>query len=211
MEKICYDGSTYIWKTKLGLTNNKSKILSEANYVINNVKGALDAYTYIYEDVYDSDFDLLNAKTEKLLHKICNIGATFCKEIYTKNHNKITIGAWINVVRSKNPLQIYFREEGRDKYHVHTEINAMYDMYEPKFTFVYYIQMPNIMNNDDGVLYILGENNKEYWIRPEEDDLIIMPGELPHSPNNAPSADIDRIVLAGNIGFDYIKKTKTLF
>jgi hypothetical protein len=70
--------------------------------------------------------------------------------------------------------------------------------------------MPDVMNGEDGVLYFKGENKKEYWIRPEEDDLIIMNGNMPHAPNNAPNATIDRVVMAGNVGFDYIKKTNSL-
>jgi hypothetical protein len=71
--------------------------------------------------------------------------------------------------------------------------------------------MPDVMEEEDGVLYFKGRNGNEYWIRPEEDDLIIMEADMPHAPNNAPNANIDRIVLAGNVGFDYIKKEKTLF
>jgi hypothetical protein len=71
--------------------------------------------------------------------------------------------------------------------------------------------MPNVMNEEDGVLYFKGENGKDYWIRPEEDDLIIMPGNMPHSPNNAPNSIVDRIVLAGNVGFEMVKTKKTLF
>jgi cupin superfamily acireductone dioxygenase involved in methionine salvage len=70
--------------------------------------------------------------------------------------------------------------------------------------------MPNVMNNEDGVLYFRSKNGKEYWVRPEEDDLIIMEGDMPHSPNNSPNSTIDRIVLAGNIGFEYIKKEKSV-
>jgi cupin superfamily acireductone dioxygenase involved in methionine salvage len=70
--------------------------------------------------------------------------------------------------------------------------------------------MPDVMNGDDGVLYFKGQNSKEYWIRPEEDDLIIMEGDIPHSPNSAPNSTIDRIVMAGNVGFDFIKKEKSL-
>jgi hypothetical protein len=80
----------------------------------------------------------------------------------------------------------------------------------PHYTYVYYIQMPNVMNGEDGVLYFRGKNKKEYWIRPEEDDLIIMEADMPHTPNNAPNSTIDRIVLAGNVGFDFIKKEKSL-
>jgi hypothetical protein len=70
--------------------------------------------------------------------------------------------------------------------------------------------MPDVMNGDDGVLYFLGENKKEYFIKPEEDDLIIMEAHIPHAPNNAPNSTIDRIVMAGNVGFDFIKKEKSL-
>jgi hypothetical protein len=71
--------------------------------------------------------------------------------------------------------------------------------------------MPNIMEDLDGVLFIMGENKEEYYIKPEEGDLIIMLGNLPHAPNNAPKSTIDRIVLAGNVGFEFIKKEKSLF
>jgi hypothetical protein len=70
--------------------------------------------------------------------------------------------------------------------------------------------MPDVMDGEDGVLYFKGKNKKEYWIRPEEDDLIIMEGDMPHAPNNAPNSIIDRIVMAGNVGFDFIKKEKTI-
>jgi cupin superfamily acireductone dioxygenase involved in methionine salvage len=66
------------------------------------------------------------------------------------------------------------------------------------------------MDGEDGVLYFKGENNNEYWIRPEEDDLIIIPGDLPHSPGLASKSYKDRIVVAGNVGFEESKQTKTL-
>jgi hypothetical protein len=37
-----------------------------------------------------------------------------------------------------------------------------------------------------------------------------MDADMPHSPNNAPDSTIDRIVLAGNVGFEMIKKEKSL-
>jgi hypothetical protein len=120
---------------------------------------------------------------------------------------------WVNIVRSINPIQIQFKNEelnGIDKYHTHTEIKKQQKSFVPNYTFVYYIQMPDIMTEEDGVLYFRGENKKEYWIRPEEDDLIIMEADMPHAPNNAPNSTIDRIVMAGNVGFDFIKKETSL-
>ena len=66
------------------------------------------------------------------------------------------------------------------------------------------------MNGDDGVLYFKSKEDKEYWIRPEEDDLIIMEADMPHSPNSASESTLDRIVMAGNVGFDFIKNQKSL-
>jgi cupin superfamily acireductone dioxygenase involved in methionine salvage len=70
--------------------------------------------------------------------------------------------------------------------------------------------MPDVMEGEDGVLYFKGQNGKEYWVRPEEDDLIIMHGDMPHVPNRAPKSTVDRIVIAGNVGFEFIKKEKSL-
>jgi hypothetical protein len=70
--------------------------------------------------------------------------------------------------------------------------------------------MPDVMDKEEGVLYFKGKDDKEYWVRPEEDDLIIMEGWMPHSPNNAPNSTVDRIVMAGNVGFEYIKQQKSL-
>jgi hypothetical protein len=38
-----------------------------------------------------------------------------------------------------------------------------------------------------------------------------MEAHTPHSPNTAPNSTLDRIVIAGNVGFDFIKKEKSLF
>ena len=70
--------------------------------------------------------------------------------------------------------------------------------------------MPDNLSNLDGVLLIEGENKKIYNILPEEDDLIIFDARLPHTPKAAFNSTKDRIVLAGNVGFEFIKKQKSL-
>lgn len=214
MEKIYYDNSTYIWKTKLNLSNYKDKLLKEAIETMEGQHGVMDTYHHIRQEILDGTINFLSLETESTLQKICNISVSLCKELYSQEeitYNNIILSTWINVVRGKNPRQPAFTKEGNERYHKHTDINEKAGAFEPKYTFVYYIQMPDVMDNDDGVLYFLGENNTEYQIRPEEDDLIIMAGDIPHFPNNAPKATLDRYVLAGNVGFNDIKKKKTLF
>jgi hypothetical protein len=209
MEKIYFDESTFIWKGKLKLSDYKKSILEECLDVINssnNSSKKLDAYGYIHDSKQiDSTGNILI--NNNWLDKICQSGINQCKLLYEDKFNKVNDDAWINVVRSKNPVQPKFMDS---KYHIHTELQSEIGSFFPHYTYVYYIQMPDVMNGDDGVLYFLGKNGKEYWIRPEEDDLIIMEGDMPHAPNNAPNSTIDRIVMAGNVGFEYLKQHKTL-
>jgi hypothetical protein len=216
MEKIYFDETTYIWKTKLNRVSDKSIILDDAKLIIkSDTKNKSDGFEYKREWNKNINFDgNIDIKTK--LDEIIQIGIDNCKEIYEEKnitYNKINIETWVNVVRSINPIQIQFKHEelkGVDKYHIHTDINKVYKQFIPHYTWVYYIQMPDVMSEEDGVLYFRGKNKKEYWIRPEEDDLIIMDADTPHAPNNAPNSIIDRIVIAGNVGFDFIKKEKSL-
>ena len=47
-------------------------------------------------------------------------------------------------------------------------------------------------------------------ILPKENDIIIMEGRVPHVPASARKSTKDRIVIAGNVGFEMIKKTNSL-
>jgi hypothetical protein len=216
MEKIYFDDTTYIWKDKLGRTSQKSELLDLSKTVIESLPdNKTDGFAYKKE--WNENLNFLGEITiESKLDEVVQIGIDSCKKLYEEKnveYNKINTDAWINVVRSINPVQIQFQHEelkGVDKFHVHTDINKEMKTFIPHYTYVYYIQMPNVMNGEDGVLYFRGKNKKEYWIRPEEDDLIIMEADMPHSPNNAPNSTVDRIVVAGNVGFDFIKKEKSL-
>ena len=211
MEKLYFDDDTCIWKTKLNHINDKAAFLKEAYSVIEsqpNVK--TDGFGYKNEWNQNLDF-IGEFKIETKLDEIVQLGVNKCIEIYKEkntNYNKINTDAWVNVVRSKNPVQDNFHTN--KKYHIHTKINKGNNTFTPHYTYVYYIQMPDIMNGDDGVLFFLGKNDKEYWIRPEEDDLIIMEADRPHAPNNASDSTLDRIVMAGNVGFDFIKNQRSL-
>jgi cupin superfamily acireductone dioxygenase involved in methionine salvage len=213
MEKIYFDSSTFIWKKKLNLKNNKDILLKEVYSIIKyQPENTTDGF--IYREMAENEINFTGEiKIQTKLDEILQLSINSSKEIHdatNKKYNKLNINSWINVVRSINPIQPNFKE-GNEKYHTHTDIQEKAKKYIPDYTYVYYIQMPDVMSAEDGVLYFKGKNEKEYWIRPEEDDLIIMPADIPHAPNNAPNANIDRIVLAGNVGFNYIKKEKTLF
>lgn len=216
MEKIYFNDTTFIWKTKLNKVEKKNIFLAESYKVIESQPDVkTDGFGYRKE--WNNNLNFLgDFEIETNLDEIVQKGINFCKELYVEKnipYNKINTDAWVNVVRSQNPVQLQFKHgqlDGVDKFHVHTDINKEMKSFVPHYTYVYYIQMPDVMNGEDGVLYFKGKNNEEFWIRPEEDDLIIMEADMPHSPNNAPNSNIDRIVLAGNVGFEFIKKEKSL-
>jgi hypothetical protein len=211
MEKIYFDDTTFIWKTKLNLSPDKEALLKHAYSIIEATPhNKTDSFSYKKEWTGNLDF-IGNIKIEKKLDEINQIGINECRKLYEEKniiYNKINIDVWVNRIRSKNPIQESFHNE-KEKYHTHTELSKMNNIFTPHYTYVYYIQMPDVMNGEDGVLYFKSKEGKEYWVKPEEDDLIIMEADVPHSPNNAPNSNLDRIVLAGNVGFDYIKKEKS--
>lgn len=216
MKKLYFDETTYIWKIKLNKLIDKSFFLKEAHSVIES-QPHIKTDGFGYKKEWNQNINFIGKiNIETKLDEIVQIGIDSCKKLYeetNKIYNKINTDAWINVVRSKNPIQMNFKNEdlkGNNKFHTHTDINKETKSFFPHYTYVYYIQMPDVMNGEDGVIYFRGKNKKEYWIRPEEDDLIIMEGDMPHSPNDAPNSTIDRIVMAGNVGFEFIKKEKSL-
>ena len=211
MEKIYFDDNTFIWKQKLNLLEYKSILLKEANVIIDSQPmSKQDGFSVInWVDDLNS-FSQLNQNN--MVSEVTRMAINECKKIYSDNNipfNKINIETWINRVRCKNPIQKEYWADV-DKYHTHTDISKKLNVFYPNFTFVYYIQMPDVMNGDDGVLYFKSKEGMEYFIRPEEDDLVIMKGDMPHSPNEAPDSTLDRIVLAGNIGFELIKTKSTV-
>ena len=216
MEKIYFDDTTFLWKTKLNKLVDKSFFLKEAYSVIES-QPDVKSDGFAYKKEWNQNINFIGEiNIETKLDEIVQIGIDCCKELYKEKnieYNKINTDAWINVVRSHSPVQKEFQHKDLkvvDRFHTHTDINKEIKSFFPHYTYVYYIQMPDVMNGEDGVIYFRGKNGNEYWIRPEEDDLIIMEGDMPHSPNNAPNSTIDRIVMAGNVGFDFIKKEKSL-
>ena len=220
MEKIYFDKDTFIWKTK-GMFVKENKYLKEKSKLIIKSKkekpdSKFDAYSYKNSKKHSNINGQIIIKNT--LDEIIQKGIDICKELYKESNNiqydNINFDSWVNMVRSKKPRQIQLKHnkmEEVDKYHVHTELSKNAGMFIPTYTWVYYIQMPDVMEGDDGVIYFKSKNGEEYFIRPEEDDLIVMPADMPHAPINAPKAKINRIVLAGNVGFDTIKKEKTIF
>lgn len=208
-KKIIYSPTLAIWKSKFNI-NFKDNLILECIKVINNkpdVKS--DGYTYYinsnlnYEEYKES---CVENKLDYLMHSAIDA----CIQIYNKEFNVIKTDVWINIVRAKNPSQKTYKLNGELLFHNHVELNLNNKLPPPLYTFVCYIQMPDNLKEMDGVLFMEDTDKKVYSILPEEGDIIIMKGDLPHVPNYALNSTKDRIVLAGSIGMDFSKLNKTL-
>jgi hypothetical protein len=225
LEKISFDESFHIWKIKLNLDLYKDEFLKKCKKIIDSSPDVItDGYSYRlgikntfnnksgeYFTISDTNEIFISDKMDMVfINAINTIKEINQIENNVPNWTMIHSDIWINRVRSKNPVQPKIYLDGDAKYHSHTSINKNRGMYFPHYTFVYYIQMPDVMNGDDGFLYLQNKNKNTFSIKPEEDDLIIMESWVPHTANPAPNSNVDRIVFAGNVGFESIKKQKTL-
>lgn len=209
MEKIYFDEKTFIWKSKVNFGDNRNVLLQECLNISKN-ETKWDNYSYCnhsFDDFTIKNDIIPNKKT--IIDTLIDLNVNKCLELYEDKFNKLSIDCWINIVRSVNPKQTNITIDDL-LMHKHTDIQKELKSFRPDYTWVYYVQMPENLKDNDGVLWIQGENEKIYHILPEEDDLIVMPADLPHVPGGTSNSKIDRIVVAGNVGFDVIKKVKSI-
>ena len=211
MEKIEFEKDVFIYQTKLISEDLKNKILKDTQLFLKNKPPTKsDSYGYIssYSTFdFENEFKVING-----MYEILKISILECiKLIKTNNRifNRINFDAWANIVRTTNPKQPNFRKNGTVDLHNHVDIQNRIESFYPTYTFVYYVQMPNNLSENDGSL-IIGGNDSRYHFLPEVGDLIIMGGDLPHGPNLALNSTKDRIVIAGNVGFEYVKQNHSL-
>ena len=117
MEKIFFDDTTYIWKTKLNKVLDKSILLDETKLIIDSrTKNTTDGFTYTVEWNKNINFDGgIDIKTK--LDEIVKIGIDKCKEIYDSEQttlykfvaNKLNINITI-----EKPEEIKHVEQSKD-------------------------------------------------------------------------------------------------
>jgi hypothetical protein len=211
MEKIEFEDGVFIYQTKIVSEDLQNSILKDTKSFLKITQpSASDSYGYI-SSFTGSDFEN-EFKTTNSMFEILKLSVLECVNLIKKNeqpYNRINFDAWVNVVRTVNPKQYSYRRNGTVDLHNHIDIQKKSESFHPTYTFVYYIQMPDNLSENDGTL-IIGGKNKRYYFLPEIGDLIIMDGGLPHGPNLALNSTKDRIVIAGNVGFEYLKQKLSL-
>lgn len=198
-----------IWKSSFDITN-KDKMLLECEELIKNKPNVnTDGYSYYINGGLKYK-NCLDIEINSELDLVMSSGLNSCIELHNTIFNEIKTDIWVNVVRAKNPVQKNYKSNGSLIFHNHVDLNIANKLPPPLYTFVCYIQMPNNLTQDDGVLFMEDVDHKVYSILPKEGDIIIMKGDLPHVPNYAPNSTVDRMVLAGSVRMDFSKLNKSL-
>lgn len=195
------------WKYSWDITNIDD-VISSAYDVAKTVESTYDGHG-LWEG--DKSIEWIKSINGGNIGNMVLNGIGVCETIHTNPYNEIYSGAWVNIVDKNNPKQqIRNSLNGNYIYHNHVEIQRRLGFKIPNYTFVFYIQMPDNLSDNDGKLFIKDKKGNEFGILPEVGDLIILEGDVPHAPIDAPNSTKDRIVLAGNVCFENIKREKTL-
>lgn len=154
-----------------------------------------DSKTLYQRDAFDYHGELPE------LNEIEKAGIEICLEIAREeniDYQEYKHNSWINRVRAKSPTQYNFK---REPYHNHVKLNRDHGRFEPKYTFVYYVQMPDRLQSEEGQLLLKSKQGEIYSIMPKENEFIVHASSIDHYPKPALDSTVDRIVLASNVGF----------
>jgi hypothetical protein len=216
MEEIKFSETTSIWRSYYSFKDREELVkLCEKHclkYAEENPQtNKTNAYGYLgFSNTIDNElkYDCKNEMDDITCFGI-NKSIELYKEKFNSDFNTLYSDNWINVVKVV-PAQEIYDFNGDLIYHTHKEINKDLGRLEPDFTYVVYIQMPDVVEGDDGVLFFRDQDNVTHKYLPKNGECIIMKGDMEHVPNHALKSTVDRIVMAGNVTLRKNKSNKTI-
>ena len=90
-------------------------------------------------------------------------------------------------------------------YHEHTQLSQLYPNYMADIAWVYYLQIPNNLIDDEGTISFKDEFDNTISIIPELNYVYAFPANLLHKPNKTINSTKSRIVAVANIKFNFKK------
>jgi len=190
MERVILGDELVIYKVSFTPSTPKEILLFGINEHIQNNKimESCDAFDY------HSEYPELNEIETKGIDICLELARIEGIEYTSYKHN-----SWINRVRKRNPVQYIFTNE---PYHNHVLLNEGSLRFVPKYTFIYYLQMPDNLQNDEGHLVLRDKKGNVHSILPKENEFIIHNSDIDHYPKYAPNSSVDRFIIATNVGFE---------
>ena len=75
-----------------------------------------------------------------------------------------------------------------------------------EWTYVFYIQIPTDLSNNEGNIIFKTEDDKLHSFEPNENDIFIFSGDIPHMAVPTTNSETKRIVYASNLSFNLDNK-----
>jgi hypothetical protein len=194
IDKIEIDKDVFVYRIKKTLIHSKDEILNkiEKNSTYANIKQLKEDGSY---NVGIQSPFIIRCNE---LNEIENTANEIAKEIY--GYDSFINNTWSFMLESdyKFPL----KNEDENGWHDHLKVFALNNkLYKSNVTFIYYLQLPNNLKNDDGMLSFRINNGKIIRIMPEEGEYVVFSSDVMHRAELSPNSTIPRIVIAGNIHF----------
>ena len=189
MEKVILGDEIVLYRVAFTPSTPKAALLACIQEHMDDTKTRYQRDAFDYHGEYEE------------LNEIEKAGIEICLEIAKReniSYQEHKHNSWINRVRAKSPTQYHFK---REPYHNHVQLNRDHGRFEPKYTVVYYVQMPNLLQGQEGQLLLRDKQGETYSIMPKENEFIVHASSTDHYPKAAPNSTVDRIVLASNVGF----------
>jgi hypothetical protein len=179
---IIYCGSHKIYKIKINNLSNESII-----------KELFDYKQLGYQ--LNISTDILTSENIRNMYQTCYkvIEFVYSKELDIRIKNGYQSG-WI--------FELSNNENAGD-YHKHSQLSPLYDKYESTLAWVYYLQIPNNLIDNEGTISFKDEFNNIISISPELGYVYSFPATLLHKPNETKNSTNSRIVAVANIKFNW--------
>jgi hypothetical protein len=194
INKIEIDKDTFVYRIKKTLIHSKDAILNkiEQNGAYANIKQLKKngSYNVGIQAPFIMNCDELN--------EIENTANQIAKEIY--GYNSFINNTWSLILEADYKFPT--NNHDLNGWHDHQSVYALNkDHYDSNVTFIYYLQLPNNLKNDDGMLSFKINNGKIIKIMPEEGEYIFFSSDILHRAELSPDSTIPRVVIAGNMHF----------
>lgn len=112
----------------------------------------------------------------------------------TKNIDKIAKSSWIYT---------QIKEFKMEWMHTHEYLmSSNQTNLKTQWTYVFYIQIPNDLSNNEGNIIFKTEDGNLHSFKPNENDIFIFSGEIQHMAVPTINSKTKRIVYATNLSFD---------
>lgn len=189
IEEIKLTNTTSIYKIKFDFFYNRQSYIERAYETINLKKTHTgDKKHFFYIPFRSAEIDYLN-----------QIVLDICSSLSNIKYKEWAVQNWIYIMDYNTENEIY---------HTHKDLIEYDGRIQTDWTFCFYIQMPKNIKEDEGKISFKTNDKNEYLLLPEEGDLIIFPADLLHTPKLIKNSEMDRIVIAGNISLNPLKKIK---